>query len=89
MVAERNIWEQKVKDLFQEYNSGYASIDTIREEIETELIEDIPETDMASIMQEVQEMEDREVELMSLDDFENIEELDEMSLGFLNDEESW
>ena len=89
MVAERNVWEDRVKDLFQEYNSGYASIDTIKEEIETELIEDIPESDMTNIMREIQEMEDKEVELMSLNDFEGVEEIDEMTLGFLDNEELW
>ena len=89
MAMERNAWEERVKDLLQEYNSGYASIDTIREEIETELADDIPKADMENIMRDIQEMEDKEVELMSIGDFESVEDLDEVNFDFFENETLW
>tara|TARA_Y100000310_G_C20167868_1_gene572228 strand:- start:80 stop:343 length:264 start_codon:yes stop_codon:yes gene_type:complete len=86
---ERGIWEERVKDLFKEYNSGYASIDTVREEIETELIDEIPEADLDNIMREIQEMEDKEIELLSIGDFQGIEEIDETTLEFLDGDTFW
>ena len=67
-------WEDRVKDLFNEYNNGYATIDIIKEEIETELIDEIPIEDMENILSEISEIEEKEVELLS---FENLNTLDE------------